>query len=243
MPPPHDGRRNQPRLAFARHRASRQPRFDDALKYVYRHTSAKLFGVCLRILNDREEAEDVLQDVYLTVWNKADRFDAGKGQPDHLAGQPWPATAPSIAARAGRPRDGRRRRGRGPARHRAPGLDPGRDRRGEAVGSTAASTGWMPNTPAPCAPPSSRASPTTPWPRMPWRAPRHHEKLDPAQPDQPARVSRSMTDAETPLRRRSARWPANTCWACWTPTSAPRPNAASPPNRPSPAPCTGGKPT
>lgn len=58
--------------------ADRDP---DALKYVYRHTSAKLFGVCLRILNDREEAEDVLQDVYLTVWNKADRFDADKASP------------------------------------------------------------------------------------------------------------------------------------------------------------------
>jgi len=56
-------------------------RDDDALKYVYRHTSAKLFGVVLRILNDREEAEDVLQDVYLTVWNKADRFDPEKASP------------------------------------------------------------------------------------------------------------------------------------------------------------------
>ncbi len=58
--------------------ANRDP---DALKYVYRHTSAKLFGVCLRILNDREEAEDVLQDVYLSVWNKADRFDPEKASP------------------------------------------------------------------------------------------------------------------------------------------------------------------
>jgi RNA polymerase sigma factor (sigma-70 family) len=58
--------------------ANRDP---DALKYVYRHTSAKLFGVCLRILNDREEAEDVLQDVYLTVWNKADKFSADKASP------------------------------------------------------------------------------------------------------------------------------------------------------------------
>jgi RNA polymerase sigma-70 factor, ECF subfamily len=38
-----------------------------ALRLVYDMTSAKLFGVCLRILNDRSEAEDVLQEVYLTV--------------------------------------------------------------------------------------------------------------------------------------------------------------------------------
>src|SRR5262245_59109609 len=39
-----------------------------ALRIVYQDTSAKLFGVCLRILKDRSEAEDVLQDVYVTVW-------------------------------------------------------------------------------------------------------------------------------------------------------------------------------
>ncbi|HEY6601938.1 MAG TPA: sigma factor, partial [Xanthobacteraceae bacterium] len=42
-----------------------------ALRLVYQQTSAKLFGVCLRILKDRSEAEDVLQDVYVTVWRKA----------------------------------------------------------------------------------------------------------------------------------------------------------------------------
>lgn len=53
----------------------------DALRYVYRHTSAKLFGVCLRILQDRQEAEDVLQDVYLTVWRKAAGFDPQRASP------------------------------------------------------------------------------------------------------------------------------------------------------------------
>lgn len=48
------------------------------LQTVYRLTSAKLFGVCLRILTDRAEAEDVLQEVYLTVWRKAADFDPGK---------------------------------------------------------------------------------------------------------------------------------------------------------------------
>ena len=49
-----------------------------ALKQLYQATSAKLFGVCLRILSDREESEDVLQEVYLTIWRRADRFDAGR---------------------------------------------------------------------------------------------------------------------------------------------------------------------
>jgi RNA polymerase sigma factor (sigma-70 family) len=50
-----------------------------ALEKLYHRTSAKLFGVCLRILTDRAEAEDVLQEVYLTVWKKAAQFDAERG--------------------------------------------------------------------------------------------------------------------------------------------------------------------
>ncbi len=52
-----------------------------ALQTVYRLTAAKLFGVCLRILGERGEAEEVLQEVYLTVWRKAGDFDAGRASP------------------------------------------------------------------------------------------------------------------------------------------------------------------
>ena len=52
-----------------------------ALQTVYRLTSAKLFGVALRILGERSEAEDVLQEVYVTVWRKAVDFDAAKASP------------------------------------------------------------------------------------------------------------------------------------------------------------------
>ncbi len=43
---------------------------------LYRATSAKLFGVALRILNDRGEAEEVLQEVFVRIWHKADRYRA-----------------------------------------------------------------------------------------------------------------------------------------------------------------------
>jgi RNA polymerase sigma factor (sigma-70 family) len=52
-----------------------------ALRLVYDATAAKLFGVCLRILKDRNEAEDVLQDVYLNVWRKASAFDETRASP------------------------------------------------------------------------------------------------------------------------------------------------------------------
>lgn len=41
---------------------------------LYKQTSAKLFGVQLRILKDRAIAEEALQEAYLKIWNNADRF-------------------------------------------------------------------------------------------------------------------------------------------------------------------------
>ncbi len=52
-----------------------------ALKSVYQMTSAKLFGICLRISADRQGAEDILQDVYLKVWSRAGRFDPERASP------------------------------------------------------------------------------------------------------------------------------------------------------------------
>lgn len=52
-----------------------------ALETVYRATSAKLFGICLRIIGDRGEAEDALQDVYVSLWSSAARFDPARASP------------------------------------------------------------------------------------------------------------------------------------------------------------------
>ncbi|WP_325063739.1 RNA polymerase sigma factor [Pseudoblastomonas halimionae] len=49
-----------------------------ALKTVYDLTSGKLYAVVVRIMRDRERAEDVLQDVYLKVWDRAGRYDPEK---------------------------------------------------------------------------------------------------------------------------------------------------------------------
>lgn len=49
-----------------------------AFATLYDRTSAKLYGICLRVLRDEGEAQDVLQDAYVTVWNKAARYDADK---------------------------------------------------------------------------------------------------------------------------------------------------------------------
>ncbi len=52
-----------------------------ALATLYRRTSAKLYGIALRVLDDAGAAEEVLQDVYLTVWKKASIFEAGRASP------------------------------------------------------------------------------------------------------------------------------------------------------------------
>jgi RNA polymerase sigma-70 factor (ECF subfamily) len=52
-----------------------------ALETIYVATSAKLFGICLRILRDRQDAEDVLQEVYLSVWRRAGSFDPARASP------------------------------------------------------------------------------------------------------------------------------------------------------------------
>ncbi|MBN9333347.1 sigma-70 family RNA polymerase sigma factor [Devosia sp.] len=52
-----------------------------AFSALYTRTSAKLFGVTLRILRDRAEAEEAIQEVYIKVWQKADRYVAGDTSP------------------------------------------------------------------------------------------------------------------------------------------------------------------
>lgn len=66
-------------LGDALNRAGRGEK--DALQVIYVATSAKLFGICLRILKDRQEAEDVLQEVYLSVWHRAGSFDPARASP------------------------------------------------------------------------------------------------------------------------------------------------------------------
>lgn len=52
-----------------------------AFARVYRMSSAKLYGVCLRICGERQAAEDVLQEVYLIVWRRASSFDPLRSSP------------------------------------------------------------------------------------------------------------------------------------------------------------------
>lgn len=50
-----------------------------AFEQLYRLTAGKLMGVSFRMCRDRAAAEDILQDVYLRVWNRASSFDPARG--------------------------------------------------------------------------------------------------------------------------------------------------------------------
>ncbi len=52
-----------------------------AFRQLYERTSAKLFGVALRILRDRAETEEAIQEIYVKIWQKADRYVAGQYSP------------------------------------------------------------------------------------------------------------------------------------------------------------------
>jgi len=49
-----------------------------ALKSLYQRTSAKLYGICLRVVGEESDAQDVLQEVFTTVWMKPRQFDPTK---------------------------------------------------------------------------------------------------------------------------------------------------------------------
>ncbi|MDZ7822851.1 MAG: sigma-70 family RNA polymerase sigma factor [Ahrensia sp.] len=52
-----------------------------AFARLYDHTSSKLFAVCLRILNNRADAEDALQEIYVKIWKKSSTFALSEHSP------------------------------------------------------------------------------------------------------------------------------------------------------------------
>jgi len=51
----------------------------EALEEVYRRHSGPAFGLAQRICNDRTLAEEIVQEVFLRLWNEPERFDPARG--------------------------------------------------------------------------------------------------------------------------------------------------------------------
>lgn len=51
-----------------------------ALDYLYDHYSSALYSIVLRIVRKEDMAEEVLQDVFLKIWDKMASYDSSKGR-------------------------------------------------------------------------------------------------------------------------------------------------------------------
>lgn len=52
---------------------------EDALAEAYRRHAGAVYGLARRVLGDPAIAEEVVQEVFLRVWNSPDKFDPGRG--------------------------------------------------------------------------------------------------------------------------------------------------------------------
>jgi RNA polymerase sigma-70 factor, ECF subfamily len=59
-------------VAIARYR-------QDALAEAYRRHAGAVFGLAKRLLSDHARAEEIVQEVFLRLWNQPDRFDPDRG--------------------------------------------------------------------------------------------------------------------------------------------------------------------
>jgi len=55
-------------------------RLQSAFNYLYDNYSGALYGVILSIVQDKELANDVLQEVFIKIWRQIDQYDAEKGR-------------------------------------------------------------------------------------------------------------------------------------------------------------------
>lgn len=51
----------------------------DALAVLYDRHAASLFAIAMRATDDRQVAEEVVQDTFLALWNRAEQFDSATG--------------------------------------------------------------------------------------------------------------------------------------------------------------------
>lgn len=53
----------------------------EAFRRVYAQSANKLFAICLKVTRNRAAAEDVLQETYLKIWDRAGTYDPERNRP------------------------------------------------------------------------------------------------------------------------------------------------------------------
>lgn len=56
-----------------------QRRDSAALAQLYEFTADRLYGLIYRLLNNAQDAEDILSEVFLKVWHEPERYDPARG--------------------------------------------------------------------------------------------------------------------------------------------------------------------
>jgi RNA polymerase sigma-70 factor, ECF subfamily len=51
-----------------------------AFRQIYGSAGPRLFAICLRLMRRREEAEEILQEAFVRIWERSHQFDPAKGQ-------------------------------------------------------------------------------------------------------------------------------------------------------------------
>ncbi len=201
-----------------------------AFRELYDRVAPHLFAIALRILRQRELAEDVVQESFVSIWERAPDYDPERG-----SAMSWLVTIVRHRAIDTIRRLGARPEGASSGDEALAFLaagsdtaaDRGADRRAldRCLASSTSSHAMRSSTPMPMAIPMKN------WPRDSSAA-GHHQKLDPAQPRPPQTVSRRMKYLDPEKRAILA---ANMCWALCRPRSAPISNGPCATTRFSPA--------
>ncbi len=55
-------------------------RSESAFNYLYQNYANVLYGVVRKVIFDEQTAQDVLQDVFVKIWNNIGQYDAAKGR-------------------------------------------------------------------------------------------------------------------------------------------------------------------
>ncbi len=51
-----------------------------AFSYLYDNYSAALFGIIFKLVEDKELAEDIMQEAFTKIWNNFENYDSAKGR-------------------------------------------------------------------------------------------------------------------------------------------------------------------
>lgn len=71
----------EPEIEHCRLLAAIARKDEQALAALYDATVGRVYGFALRIVRQREAAEEVVEDVFMQVWQQADRYDLTRGKP------------------------------------------------------------------------------------------------------------------------------------------------------------------